>query len=113
MMEVAVIVATNKDDRLAEMLESVRRQTHSDFEVLVQDDADKASCRRLVHSRDDYHFPARRQRGSRAAMLATANPDHDRWRQLPSSFSRLRDSYGGAHSRNSSQSDPAAKLSYT
>jgi GT2 family glycosyltransferase len=44
MMKVSVIVATYKGDYLAETLESVRRQTHSDLEVLVLDDADDMSA---------------------------------------------------------------------
>lgn len=56
MMKVSVIVATYKGAYLAETLESIRRQTHSDLEVLVLDDADEESCRRLVESLEDDRF---------------------------------------------------------
>ena len=55
-MKVSVIVATYKGHYLAETLESVRRQTHDHLEVLVLDDADEESCRRLVESLDDDRF---------------------------------------------------------
>jgi glycosyltransferase involved in cell wall biosynthesis len=53
---ISVIVATYKGQYLRDTLASISAQTYPDFEVLVLDDANEVSCRRIVASMNDQRF---------------------------------------------------------